>query len=62
MKSIGDDALYCKLIYPPEELNEFKYDNIGLITNVAYAIAIHEGKTSLLNFKGAAAGATKLPI
>jgi len=51
-RSLGNDAPYCKLLYPPEELTEFKGERIGILTNIAHDIATHEGRSTLANLRG----------
>lgn len=51
-RSMGADAPYCKLLYPPEELTEFKGERIGILTNIAHDIATFEGRSTLSNLRG----------
>lgn len=50
--SLGDNAPYCKLIYPPEQVSEFNRQNLDTLASVARAIAQHSGKTSVMYYKG----------
>lgn len=52
-RSLGPDAAYCKLLYPPEKLPEFHNSKLGTWTSISYDIASFEGKKSLKNYKGA---------
>lgn len=51
-RSLGSEAPYCKLIYPPEDLAEFKGERIGILTNIAHDIATQDGRSTLSNLKG----------
>jgi len=51
-RSLGPDAPYCKLLYAPEELTEFKGERIGVLTNIAHDFATFEGRSTLANLRG----------
>lgn len=50
--SLGDDANYCKLLYPKEETEEFHRDNLKVLFSVAREIARQYGSSSVANLKG----------
>lgn len=51
-RSMGPEAPYCKLLYPPEELTEFKGERFGILINIAHYIAMYKGRSTLSNLIG----------
>lgn len=53
---LGEIAPYCRLIYTDKVLTDFSRNNIGVFADVAVAIAVKKGITSITNYKGAGTG------
>ncbi|CAI6367625.1 unnamed protein product [Macrosiphum euphorbiae] len=51
-KSLGEEAPYCKFLYPPEKLQVFQHSRLGVYVAVAFEISMMEGKTSYKNYQG----------
>ncbi|KAF5183307.1 hypothetical protein FRX31_027106 [Thalictrum thalictroides] len=50
-RSMGANAPYCNLMYPPEDLLEFKSERIRILTNIAHDIATIDGRSTLNNLR-----------
>jgi len=51
-KSMGEDAPFCKFLYPPEKLQVFQHSKLGVYVAVAFEISMMEGKSSFKNYQG----------
>lgn len=49
---MGDDAPYCKFLYPSDQLEMFQHVKLQVFSAVAYEICITEGKSSFKNYRG----------
>ena len=50
--SFGEDANYCKLLYPKQETTEFHRENLKVLFSVAREIARQYGSATVANLKG----------
>lgn len=49
-KSMGQEAPFCKFLYPSKELTPFQHANIGIFISIAHEILILEGNTTFRNY------------
>lgn len=53
-RNLGEDAPYCKFLYPPEQLQVFQHARLGIFVAVAFEVSLMEGKASFRNYQGVA--------